>query len=345
MRKTIKRMKRGGKSLGKGAHGEAFNVGENYEGTTFFSLISRKPIKEIVIHSPDGEKTHSSDSDLLQFKEYIRIIENRIAKVFLPAKNIAKDYLDEIAVNRKIVDIFGQEADNFLTISPLPPVFKHTMLGCVISFEDGEKIHAVFNTKCNNHYEISDLEKFANDILDSLIILQTQSYEHNDIKLDNIVKCEETYKLIDWGQATTVLNPEKKVGSLLTTSPIRWYILGYSHLNAKYRMQFRTTLRNSRFSVSKLFRETFFRIITEYNTITETTPDRDTLAKKYRYTFDVFMLGMTMLHAVFKYRLSEQIYLPIINKFTSLLDPVKNAFEAKELLISHLEKEQKMPVE
>ena len=335
-------MKRGGKSLGKGAHGEAFNVGMNYEGATFFSTISKKPIKEIAIHSPDDEQIHTSESDLVQFKEYIRIIENRIAKVFLPAKNIVKDFLDEININRKIIGIFGPHAETFLTISPMPPVFRHTMLGCVISFEDGEKIYAVFNTKCDNTYEISDLTKFANDILDSIIVLQTQSYEHNDIKLDNIVKCEETYKLIDWGQATTVLNPEKKVGSLLTTSPIRWYILGYSHLNAKYRMQFRTTLRNSRFSVSKLFRETFFRIITEYNTVTEATQDREKLAKKYLYTFDVFMLGMTMLHAVYKYRLPEQTYMPIINKFTSLLDPVKNAIEAKELLRTHIqEQEQK----
>jgi len=339
MRKTIKRMKRGGKSLGKGAHGEAFNVGETYEGTTFFSLISKKPIKEIVIYSPesDGIQTHSSESDLLQFTDYIRIIENRIAKVFLPAKNIAKDFLDEININRKIVNIFGSDASNFLTIRPMPPVFKNTMLGCIITFEDNEKIYAVFNDKCDNKYVIDDLTKFTNDILDCLIVLQTQSYEHNDIKLDNIVKCEETYKLIDWGQATTVLNPENKVGSLLSTSPIRWYILGYSHLNAKYRMQFRTTLRNSRFSVSKIFRETFFRIITEYNKVTEATPDRDTLEKKYRYTFDIFMLGMTMLHAVYKYRLSEQTYLPIINKFTSLADPVKNALEAKELFRTYLE--------
>jgi hypothetical protein len=332
-------MKRGGKSLGKGAHGEAFNVGETYEGTTFFSIISSQPIKEIVIYSPDpnGKQTHTSESELTQFKEYIRIVQNSIAKVFLPAKNIAKDFLDEITMNRKIVDIFGADASNYLTISPMQPVFKKMMLGCVITFEDETKIYAVFNNKCANRYEIPDLTKFTNDILDSIIVLQTQSYEHNDIKLDNIVKCDEKFKLIDWGQASTVLNPEKKVGSLLSTSPIRWFILGYSHLNAKYRMQFRTTLRNSRFSISKLFRDTFFRIVTEYNTVTEATPDRETLARKYRYTFDVFMLGMTMLHAVYKYRLSEDRYLPVINKFTSLLDPVKNAIEAKEFLMKNAE--------
>lgn len=342
MRKTIKKKSIGGKRLGKGAHGEAFNVGEEYGEPSFFSLIEKRPIQKVEIYSPesDGYQKHTSETDLTQFKEYIRIIQNRIAKVFLAAKNTEKAFLEEIVINRKITQIYGPLADSFLTIGPMPPPFRNEMLGCIVTFDNSEKIHAVFNSKCNNQYDITDLLKFANDILDSIIVLQTQSYEHNDIKLDNIVKCDDTYKLIDWGQATTVLNPENKVGSLLSTSPIRWYILGHSHFNAKYRMQLRTTLRNARFSSSQLFRSTFFRIITEYNTVTEATSDRTILTKKYRYTFDVFMLGMTMLHAVYKYRLSAETYIPIINKFTSLLDPVKNAIEAKEILRTHIQGQQ-----
>jgi serine/threonine protein kinase len=341
MRHTIKKKPRGGKRLGKGAHGEAFNVGEIYGEPSFFSLIEERNIEKIEIYSPESDEhqIHTSESDLTQFKEYIRIIPNRIAKIFLPAKNIEEDFLKEIAINRKITQIYGTYANSYLTIGPMPPTFRNEMLGCIITFNNSEKLYTVFNSKCNNHYDITDLYKFANDILDSIIILQTQSYEHNDIKLDNIVKCDDTYKLIDWGQAATVLNPEKKVGSLLSTSPIRWYILGHSHFNSKYRMQLRTTLRNVRFSTSELFRTTFFKIVTEYNTVTEATPDRTTLAKKYRYTFDIFMLGMTMLHAVYKYRLSAEMYLPIINKFTSLLDPVKNAIEAKEFLRTHMQEQ------
>ena len=342
MRKTLKKRLRGGKILGKGAHGMAVNVGEIYGEPSFFSLIEKRTIEKIEIYSPesDGYKIHTAESDLTQFKEYIRIIPNRIAKVFLAARNVEKGFLEEIAINRKISQIYGPLADSFLTIGPMPPPFRNEMLGCIVTFDNSEKLYAVFNSKCDNHYVITDLLKFANDILDSIIILQTKSYEHNDIKLDNIVKCDDTYKLIDWGQATTVLNPENKAGSLLSTSPIRWYILGHSHFNSKYRMQLRTTLRNVRFSTSELFRTAFLRIVTEYNTVTEATPDRTTLAKKYRYTFDIFMLGMTMLHAVYKYRLSTETYMPIINKFTSLLDPVKNAIEAKEFLRSHTQEQE-----
>lgn len=332
MRKTIRKRKFGGKSLGKGAHGEAFNVGNNQAAPTFFSNITKKPISKIVIYSPDGEQIHESEQDITQFCEFIRIVRGFIAKVFLPVNTIEADFLEEVNVNRKIINIYGSRATDFLTMSPTQPVFKNEMVACKITFKDGELIYAVFNKRCNNKYTITDLKQFANDILDSIIVLQEQSYEHNDIKMDNIVLCDNRYKLIDWGQSSTVLNPEKKSGSLLSTSPIRWYVLGKSHIDAKYRMQFRTSMRNSRFAFSKLFRDVFYRIVDEYNTVTADTPDRDELHAKYLYSFDVFMLGVTMLHAVHKYNLDAAKYLPIINKFTSLLEPVKNAIEAKRLL-------------
>jgi hypothetical protein len=334
MRKTIKKRRYGGRSFGKGAHGEAFNVGDDQDDPTFYSNLRSKSIRSIQIFSPEGEKTHITEQEKEQFIQYIRITRDKIAKVFLPCKTIEADFLEEISKNRKIIDIYGEYAEQYTTITPLPPVFRQYILGCIVTFEDNEKTYAVFNTKCNNRYVITDLKKFALDLIESIIILQSQSYEHNDIKLDNIVKCGEDYKLIDWGQSSTVLNPQKKVGSLLSTNPIRWYILGHSHLNSKYRMQFQTVRKNWRFSRSKLFTDTYARIIREYNELTDKINDRNILAKKYTYTFDIFMLGMTMLHAIFKFGLEIDRFMPLINRFTSLTNPVKNAFEAKELILA-----------
>ena len=47
---------------------------------------------------------------------------------------------------------------------------------------------------------------------------------------------------------------------------------------------------------------------------------------------DVFMLGMTLLHAVHSYNLDYKKYKPIIDKFTSLIDPPKSAEDALEFL-------------
>jgi hypothetical protein len=41
-----------------------------------------------------------------------------------------------------------------------------------------------------------------------------------------------------------------------------------------------------------------------------------------------------MLHAIFKFGLEIDRFMPLINRFTSLTNPVKNAFEAKELILA-----------
>ena len=70
----------------------------------------------------------------------------------------------------------------------------------------------------------------------------------------------------------------------------------------------------------------------EYDEVVKATPDRSELSAKYAYSFDVFMLGMTMLHAVHRYKLDFDIYKVPIMKFISLKDPVKNAIEASQLI-------------
>jgi hypothetical protein len=41
---------------------------------------------------------------------------------------------------------------------------------------------------------------------------------------------------------------------------------------------------------------------------------------------------MTILHAVFKYKLDYTKYAAIIDKFTSLTDPLRNAFDAEKFV-------------
>jgi hypothetical protein len=157
------------------------------------------------------------------------------------------------------------------------------------------------------------------------------SYLHNDIKLDNIVKCDDKYKLIDWGQSCYAMELSSKVGTLLGTSPMRWYLLGHSHLISKSMISYRTTMRNFKFSRNRIFQQTMNRIKAEYNQVIKEETDKDNLMSKYLYSFDIFMLGMTILHAIYKYDLNYLKYRPLIDKFTSLSDPVKNAIEALRL--------------
>ena len=323
----------GGKLLGTGAHGTAYNVGES-EGESFFTIIKANPIKSLKIYSSDGfYKSYLAPDAITKFTEYIKNTKGKIAKILKPVKNIDSDFETELAENRYVIDIFGELADKFLTIYPLEEIFGKDVIGTLVSFKNGEKTYAIFGKKCENNYSM-DIDKFIVDILESIEILQISSYQHNDIKLDNIVKCEDRYKLIDWARIG-LITEKKKVGTLLGTSPVRWYINGYPPLLSKSLISYRTSMRNYGFSQSPYYKLTVSRIINEFDAVIKANPDRAYLFTKYAYSFDIFMLGMAILHCVYKYKLDFEKYKAVIFKFTSLKNPVRNAIEAKHFFLTN----------
>jgi len=81
-----------------------------------------------------------------------------------------------------------------------------------------------------------------------------------------------------------------------------------------------------------MFKRTNDRISAEFHIVLASEKDTEKLHYKYMYSFDIFMLGMTILHAVFKYKLDYAKYAAIIDKFTSLTDPLRNAFDAEKFI-------------
>lgn len=328
------RKTRGGKLLGKGAHGIAYNVGSDTEEPTFYSLLKSKPIQSFIIYSSDGFfKAYVKPQHIMLFQDYISEITGKIAKVLKPtknAKNTEESFEEELAQNRRVVNTYGELAEKYLTVAPMKPFLGKDVIGCIVNLYTDEKIYASFSNKCDNKFTM-DLDKFIIDILESIIILQTLSYRHNDIKLDNIVRCEERYKLIDWDQFAKITELDK-LGTLISTSPVRWYIKGYNPIISKTIMSVKTTMRNYGFSASKIYKQVTTNINKEFDEIIGTNPDKDNLSSTYAYSFDIFMLGMTILHSVYKYKLDFDKYSSIIFKFTSLKEPVKNAIEALQFV-------------
>lgn len=322
---------RGGKLLGTGAHGTVYNVGNDSEAPSFYTLLMSKSVQSIRIYSSDGFfKNHMKPQHLVLFQDYINESKGKIAKVLKPTKDIESKFENELAENRRVINIFNTQAEKYLTISALPPFLGKDVIGCILYLYVGEPIYVCFSNKCENNFT-PDLDKLIADILQSIEILQITSYRHNDIKLDNIVKCGDTYKLIDWEQIGKITDLGKR-GTLIATSPIRWYLEGYQPFIAKQIMSVKTTMRNFGFSRSTMYKTVAETINSEFDSVIATNPDKTELAIKYAYSFDIFMLGMTILHAVYKYKLSFEKYKATILKFTSLKEPVKNAIEASAFI-------------
>jgi serine/threonine protein kinase len=85
------------------------------------------------------------------------------------------------------------------------PYKKTILFGFEIELKDTTRCF-VINRKCKevmtqekvNSFTESQFVHFVEDILKLLIEIQKYNLAHGDIKLDNIMKCESNYELIDW---------------------------------------------------------------------------------------------------------------------------------------------------
>lgn len=322
------RKQRAGKVLGEGAHGKTYNASCRAEGESFCKTLEthKTDIQKVILYTNREKLTITESSDINLFTEYARTLVGNIAKIFKHKSQTAlqKALDEEIAMNKVITDLYGANANEYTTIAPVSGYIhrdtEYSIYGAIVNIKGQSSIYVVFGDKCNNKYEFQ--HNLINNLLESLIVLNQNNYLHNDVKLDNIVLCDARYKLIDWGAATPMDYKNKTHGSLLTTSPLRWYCYGYLALVAKNVIPTKTYFYKPEIAKSAFFKEQVERINTEFRTLLIFEPDRKKLFEAYKNTFDVFMLGMTFLHAVIEHKLSYDLYRPIINSFTSLLEPL-----------------------
>jgi hypothetical protein len=156
------------------------------------------------------------------------------------------------------------------------------------------------------------------DLLESLAVLQKAKYLHNDIKLDNIVLCGNRYKLIDWGRA----GPFKDIiqGTLIGTNPVKWYLMGVPPSACMLALKLRTRQRYPSFSYSSLFAEIYDQIEQEFHEIVKDSSYSS--LQRYVPCFDVFMVGMMLLHVIHVHALDETRYLPVVKALVSLKKPL-----------------------
>jgi serine/threonine protein kinase len=323
---------RGGEFLGEGAHGKAYTISCSTPGDSLCSFLSKSRIHDIIVYTTDAE-IHVKPADIPTFLTFLDSQTDSIAKIFKPSGSdivLRQKLKDEIDMNRQICKLYGSDDELFTTIAPLKGFTIPNIYGACITRKENPTIFVSFGSKCTNRFRL-DMKRFLIDILSSLIILHRNGYTHNDIKLDNIVLCTRMYKLIDWGAATPMTFDALNHGTLLGTSPIRWYLLGYNPFISTRIIGSKTLYQKRRVYYSPYFQETNKRITREFNTIVKNKPTKESLFEIYKYNFDVFMLGMTVLHAVIEENLPWDTYKPIVEQFTSLQRPI-NASDALSLV-------------
>lgn len=323
--------------LGTGKHGKVFNLKD-------FILLQKINITSINLYSLNSEQDIIIyDHD--EINQFVDLLNKKkhIVKMFVNNnKNlIIKDFEDELNNNRKVINMYEENASKYLTVGPILRFKDIEVMGCVANINDNkhDSVHLLFGTKCNNDFKINNLGKYVIDILKSIKILQKKNYQHNDIKIGNTVFCKDNnkYKLIDWGRLKEIDNIDSSILSGLQHNPLLLYVYKkefpkkFSCLIKLYleKFKFRTSIWiKELIEKSDIFHKTIKNVQKELLIIINKKPNRVKLLNRYKYSSNIYQLGMVMIYAIHKYNLDYNKYKNIINRFTSLTHPLKNAKDA-----------------
>jgi hypothetical protein len=319
--------KYGGDKLGEGGRSIAYDI-YSETGDSLYSIVKTSNISSVEVFFPNGKVQITNDIE--KFLEKLKTCNQSMCKLLKPSGFLSfvttkNNFIEEINNNQKIIDIYGlKNAKKYTTLTGAIIDGKN-VAGAIFSGE--RNIYVIFNTKCISKYNF-DIKQFTFDILESLTHF---SENHNDIKLDNIVKCSDRYKLIDWDKFGS---RDKLIrATTFTTNPVKLYLIyGISPL-------IKITFGNQSFineqsigfpvigvTSSPEFTEIYYKIIGEYHEEISSKTSAE-LFEKYKDTFDVFSVGMTLFYGIYHFQLDYQKYKPLIEKLTSLKEPL-NAKEA-----------------
>lgn len=342
--------------LGVGKHGRAYNLGYKNK-INQFQLLDNEEIVKIELYGLNGNLKISKPEDIENFKDFLRNMKNKFVKIiatdksFGKEKQIKKDFIEEVELNRKVLKIYGNKSEKFLTVQPIGTFKNNKVMACIATNKSNLEYHLIFGTKCDNNFILNsnNLKRFIIEILESIVILQEKGFQHDDVKLDNTVSCQERYKLIDWGKLRSINRVTVRTVFGLNHSPIFLYIYkthgklsnwiqGLPALDAfnleKYLIEHfdKNLLWMRDLLTFPLFEEVNNRVKVELMEIISTNPNRKKLMEKYKYTSDIYMLGIVIIYCIYKFKINPYKFKSVIDKFTSLKDPVKNAKDALEFV-------------
>jgi serine/threonine protein kinase len=345
--KKIKKKKESG-LLGVGKHGKAYNLGKNQ-----FQLLDEEKIINISLYGLNENIKITKEEDIKNFLIFLKSMKNKFVKLIITDKvinkeeQIKKNFFEEIKSNQQVLKIYGNKSSKFLTVQPIGIFKKCKIMGCIVTNKNNEKYHLIFGNKCDNNFILNEgsLKKYILEILQSIEILQKNGFQHDDIKLDNSVKCNGMYKLIDWGKLRSINRVSIRTIFGLNHSPILLYIYQTHGLLSKFvsGLPVMETFDLESFLIKNfnknltwmrnllkypLFKKTIERVKIELKQIICMNIPRNKLLEKYKYTSDIYMFGIEIIYILYKFKINPDKFEVVIEKFTSLLHPVKNASDA-----------------
>lgn len=223
----------GGKNISEGYKGLTIELRNPEDNIDFYNIFKNNKPKKITLY---GNKTKIRLND--SFDEILELLEdktNYIVKKFkrgnIISGNAKFNFNNEMKSIKTLFKIYGDEISNYTAIKP---IFNYNNIDIyAISYSNH---FYIFQEKCYKtidkiQFTQDEFNKMINDIYESLLILQKNNFLHNDIKADNIIYCDNKYKIIDWELGYSVNSKFKSFfkgsgGNFLFNHPYKFYNLG-----------------------------------------------------------------------------------------------------------------------
>jgi len=309
--------KKGGKYLGEGSKGTVYNFGCVSKGDSFCSKIKNEQdnIESINLYTPNGIVKLVSQRDINDFIQYSDTIKDKVAKIMKPYGKHKRGIDYELLTNIRLSKMFGSKLDKYTNIG-LCKFRQWKFVGCVIEYINlYAPIYVSFSDKCEKA-DSMNLDKLIVDITEALQYMDKIGVDHSDIKPENMMLCDTTYKLIDWGNAAT--REEKIIGGLMTGILKEYLLSKNSNANkAEERFLAKIARNYPDLARSYIFRVNFHRMKNEFNSISHQGPEA--LEEHYRASHDFFAFGLSIMYFVVEGGLPYEKYRPIIEMLTSYL--------------------------
>jgi len=244
---------RGGASYGQGVHGRVIDVSSSdaSDRDTLQYFLSHAVSQEWVLYIAldNGYRVFRESALSPMCRRVMRVISGMtggagrgtrmVAKMFVNdtpsvSKHISpKDaFLAELVTNIRILSAFGTRKAQRLTTIQGVAVGSDALFGISVG-----EVYFTLQRLCESKLE--DMSFFSSrdavnafivDLLNGFAHVHAANIFHGDVKLDNIMFCGGSYKLIDWGYSASFAETRELCATTRTprncASPMAWFAWG-----------------------------------------------------------------------------------------------------------------------
>jgi len=322
-------MLKGGKKIGEGIKGYVNDVAyiKGDHNTLYYDLNNNK-YKYLKLYGINKGKHIIKEYEINKIINIIKDRNDLIVKKFTNnlwfIGNTSKfNFKNELAGYLEIIKIFGNNIKKYTAIKPLGLYKRVNIYGL-----STKRHYYTFAEKCNNTLDNIKLDQklfnqFIEDILNVLKLLKKNHYLHNDLKPDNMMYCNNTFKLIDWELSRMIKNKPDSIiygGTAVFNHPIKYYLKGMPAFICKNLMDIEIYVYNKHKWIGKLkcFNEYKKRTLDSFDRILKLNLSSEKMHKLFTKYFDNYAFALNIAFLAEKNKLKPPQEL--INKLMKPLE-------------------------